>query len=156
MKREILDIPGVVEPASFYSKAAKAGPFLFVAGHTGKLPGTKRYATSLDDLPEDVANQLSSGDAHVDAVDGAILAQTWVAYTTIKKILEGAGSSLENILQATVYLLDLRRYFGRFNRVRTMFIQNPPPSTVLETPRLGTNDDCLVEITVIALIPDEK
>ena len=156
MKREILDIPGVVEPASFYSKAAKAGPFLFVAGHTGKLPGTKRYATSLDDLPEDIANQLSSGDAHVDAVDGAILTQTWVAYTTIKKILEGAGSSLENILQATVYLTDIRKNFVPFNRVRKMFIKSAPPSTVLQTPRLGLSDDILLEIAVIALVPDEK
>ncbi|MBI2831146.1 MAG: RidA family protein [Chloroflexi bacterium] len=156
MKREVIDTPGVAEPGSYYTKATKAGPFLFLAGFTGRIPGTKRYATSLDDLPPEVAKQLSSGDIHADASDGAILAQSWIAYTQIKKILEGAGSSLDNMMQATVYLTDLRRYFGRFNQVRRMFIKSPPPSTVLQVQKLGINDDCLLEITVIALVPDEK
>lgn len=43
-----------------------------------------------------------------------------------------------------------------FNRVRMMMIKNPPPSTVIETSRLAISDDLLIEMHIIAGIPDEK
>ena len=155
MKKEVLNIPGVPTPTSFYNMVAKAGPFLFLAGIIA-VDENKKMIKSLSDLPEDVAKQLSSGEMHVDALEGPIMAQTWYVYTKMRKILEGAGSSLENIMQATVYLTDIRKNFAPFNRVRRMFIKSAPPSTVLETPKLGISDDILLEVAVIALVPDEK
>jgi enamine deaminase RidA (YjgF/YER057c/UK114 family) len=155
MKKEVLDIPGVPTPTSFYNMVAKAGSFLFLAGIIA-VDENKKIIRSLSDLSEGAAKQLSSGEMHVDALEGPIMAQTWYVYTKMRKILEGAGSSLENIMQATVYLTDIRKNFAPFNRVRKRFIKSAPPSTVLETPKLGISDDILLEVAVIALVPDEK
>jgi len=154
MKREVLTISNVPRPGSHYSIVTKAGPFLFLAGITGRHPDTHKVCTGLSDLPEEVAKELSSGDPHEDAHIGPTMAQTWCVYTAMQRILEGAGSSLENLLQATVYLTDMRT-FPAFNQVRRRFLKSPPPSTVVEVTRLGAYTNSLVEVTVIALIPDK-
>ena len=154
MKREVLTTPNIPPSGSHYNMVTKAGPFLFLAGITGRHPDTNKVCQGLDDLPEDVAKELSSGDRHEDAHLGPTMAQTWGVYTTMKRILEGAGSSLDNLLQATVYLTDMKN-FPAFNQVRRRFLKSPPPSTVVEVCRLGAYSNSLVEVTVIALIPDK-
>ena len=62
-----------------YSRAVKAGGFVFVAGTTGYDPTTRV-------MPDDIA------------------AQTQNCFTTIEKALLEAGSSLQNIVRATYYV----------------------------------------------------
>jgi len=157
VKKETLQAPaGAMGPASYYAQAAKAGPFLFLAGIGGFDSENRRVIRSFDDIPGEECKKLRSGDWHIDTCEETIMAQTWWMYTQIKKVLEGYGSSLEDVMQTIIFIRDMRKNFAPFSRVRMMFVKDPPPSTIVETPRLGMTDDLLVEMSTIALIPDEK
>ena len=52
-----------------------------------------------------------------DAVAEGIEAQTRSCIENVKAILEDAGSSLEKVIDVTVFLTDMARDFAAFNRV---------------------------------------
>lgn len=156
MKIESFTGEGIYYHRPYGVAMKKMGPFVFVQGIVATDPKTGKVIKSLDDLPEEARKKLSFGDLHSDGVQGPIMAQTWLIYKILKDLLESVGSSLENLLQAIVFIRDMRRNWVGFNRVRMMTIKSPPPSTIVEVPRLGISDDVLVEIHVIAGIPDKE
>jgi 2-aminophenol/2-amino-5-chlorophenol 1,6-dioxygenase alpha subunit len=79
-------------PVGPYPHARRVGDLLFLSGIGPRRP---------------VTNEIPSG----------IEAQTRATVDNIKAILEAAGSSLEKILDVTVYLTDMKGDFDRFNRV---------------------------------------
>ncbi len=116
------EAPAAVGP---YSQAIAAGPLVFTSGQLGIVPGTKELA----------------GDS--------IEEQTRQALENIAAILDAAGSSLEMVLKATVYLKDLS-LFSRFNEVyKDCCDEDPPAREISESPKLPLG--ALVEISVIAL-----
>ena len=52
-----------------------------------------------------------------DAIPAGIEAQTRSSIENVKAILEDAGSSLEKVIDVTVYLTDMKKDFADFNRV---------------------------------------
>jgi 2-aminophenol/2-amino-5-chlorophenol 1,6-dioxygenase alpha subunit len=79
-------------PVGSYPHARRVGDLLFLSGIGPRRP---------------VTNEIPAG----------IEAQTRATVDNIKAILEAAGSSLEKILDVTVYLTDMKGDFERFNRV---------------------------------------
>lgn len=79
-------------PVGPYPHARRVGDLLFLSGIGPRRP---------------VTNEIPAG----------IEAQTRATVDNIKAILEAAGSSLEKILDVTVYLTDMKGDFDRFNRV---------------------------------------
>lgn len=79
-------------PVGPYPHARRVGDLLFLSGIGPRRP---------------VTNEIPSG----------IEAQTRATVDNVKAILEAAGSSLEKILDVTVYLTDMKGDFDRFNRV---------------------------------------
>lgn len=83
-------------PAPFqgapYSQAIVHGDLVFVSGQLGIDPATN------------------------EVVQGGIAAQTERALGNVQAILEEAGSSLANVLQASIFLIDLQD-FGAMNEV---------------------------------------
>jgi 2-aminophenol/2-amino-5-chlorophenol 1,6-dioxygenase alpha subunit len=79
-------------PVGPYPHARRVGDLLFLSGIGPRRP---------------VTNEIPAG----------IEAQTRATVDNIKAILEAAGSSLEKILDVTVYLTDMKGDFERFNRV---------------------------------------
>jgi len=53
--------------------------------------------------------------------------ETRMALDNIRIIMEAAGSSLQNVLQITAYLSDMREY-GRFNSVYKDYFTRPKPA----------------------------
>jgi 2-iminobutanoate/2-iminopropanoate deaminase len=96
-----------------------------------------------------------SGQVAIDPVTNQIAAgtieeETEVTMENIRIILTESGSSLEKILQVTVYLIDIREY-GRFNDVYRRYVSdNPPARSCIQAARLpfGTR----VEIDAVAAI----
>ncbi len=58
---------------------------------------------------------------------GTIEKEARLALENIKIIMESAGSSLDNILQVSVYLTDIREY-ARFNDVYRKYFNDPMPA----------------------------
>ena len=82
-----------------------------------------------------------SGQGAVDPLTnqlaiGTIEKEARLALENIKIIMESAGSSLDNILQVTVYLTDIREY-ARFNDVYRDYFNDPMPArTCVEVKQL--------------------
>ena len=108
-----------------YSQAIKANGFVFVSGQTPFIPET---------------GEVIAGDVAV---------QTERALKNIVAILEAAGSSMQNVVRAGVFLKNMSD-FAAMNEVYARFMPTPPPArTTIEAARLPK--DVLVEIDVIAL-----
>jgi 2-iminobutanoate/2-iminopropanoate deaminase len=109
------------------SPATRFGKMVFVAGQTGRHPIT-------GEVGRDVREQ------------------TRYALERIKRILEAAGTSLENVLTVTTHLTareDLKAYNEEY---ATYFPTNKPARTTVEV--MLNSPELLVEITVTACIPD--
>jgi 2-iminobutanoate/2-iminopropanoate deaminase len=115
-------------PAPFqgapYSQGIVHGDLVFVAGQVGLDPET---------------NQV---------VEGGIEAQTEQAMKNISAVLDAAGSSLANVLKASIFLVD----FGDFpamNEVYARFVgPNFPARATVQI--AGLPMEALVEIEVVA------
>jgi len=83
---------GAASPVGAYPHARRVGELLFLSGIGPRRP---------------VTNEIPEG----------IEAQTRATVDNVRAILEAAGSSLEKILDVTVYLTDMKGDFERFNRV---------------------------------------
>jgi 2-iminobutanoate/2-iminopropanoate deaminase len=66
-------------------------------------------------------------DGNGKIVDGDIKSQTRVTLENFKRIVEDAGSKMDNVLQTTVYLKDLADYAG-MNEVYSGFFAEPRPA----------------------------
>jgi 2-iminobutanoate/2-iminopropanoate deaminase len=58
---------------------------------------------------------------------GDIKAQTRLTLENFKKVVEAAGSTMDNVLTTTVYLTDLDEYKG-MNEVYSQFFSEPRPA----------------------------
>lgn len=88
-------------------------------------------------------------DAAGRVTDHDIEAQTRAVIDNVRIILEEAGSSLERVLDITVYLTDMKRDFERFNRVYGEYFSTIQPTrTTVGVDSLPT--PIAVELKIIA------
>jgi len=81
---------------------------------------------------------------------GSVEEEAELALENLRIILQEAGSSLDNVLAVTVYLLDITEY-ARFNEVYKKFFRtNRPARTCIQAGSLPF--DTRVEITATAYI----
>ncbi len=121
-RRETIGGPG---PGGLpFSAAVRYGNLLFVSGNVGNDPGT------------------------LDLVRGGTTGQTRQAMENIKATLELAGSSMADVLKATVFLADIDDYAAMNDVYRTYFPNDPPARSTLAASGLAIG--ALVEIEAIA------
>ena len=115
--------PAAIGP---YSQAIRAGSLLFVSGQIPLDPETSAL------------------------VEGDIRVQTHRVFRSLAGILEAAGTSLERVVRATVYLADMND-FAAMNEVYATYFSSPAPArSTIQAARLPR--DARVEIDVIAEI----
>jgi len=120
---ERLSPPGVPAPRGPYSPAVKAGGFVYVSGQ----------------VPIDTStNQMSLGD---------IQHETRLILNNTRKILEGAGASLAQVIKCTVYLAN-GADFKAMNEVYAEFFgeHKPARTTVVcqfVMPEIKVEIDCI-------------
>jgi 2-iminobutanoate/2-iminopropanoate deaminase len=116
------DGPKAIGP---YSQAIRANGFVFVSGQVSFDP---------------VTNTLVLGD---------VGAQTNRVMQNLSGILKAAGSSLEKVVRATVFLKNMNDFAAMNEVYAKHFPSQPPARSTVEVARLPK--DVLVEIDVIAL-----
>ena len=121
--KKVVNTSKAPNPAGPYSQAVIADKFVFVAGQTPRNPETGQVS---EDIKE----------------------QTRQCINNVEAILLEAGSSLENIVRADVYLSDMK-YFSEMNEVYNQMIPSPYPSRTTVGVELR---GIMVEITVVALV----
>jgi 2-aminophenol/2-amino-5-chlorophenol 1,6-dioxygenase alpha subunit len=102
---EVIRAPGAPRPVGAYPHARRVGDLLFLSGIGPRDPQT-------DAIPGGPAR-----DAQARRLPYDIEAQTRAAVHNVQTILQAAGSSLDRVLDVTVFLIDMERDFAAFNRV---------------------------------------
>jgi len=123
--REVIatnDGPKAIGP---YSQAIKANGFVFVSGQ----------------IPIDPATQ--------QLIEGDVAVQTDRVLQNLSAILKAAGSSLEQVVKAGVFLKNMSDFAAMNEVYGRYFTQAPPARSTVEVARLPK--DVLVEIDVIAV-----
>ena len=127
MKKEIVRV-GVERPNPNLSLATKFGNLVFVAGQTGRHPATGEVGK---DVREQTRNTLER----------------------IKVILAAAGTSLDNVLSAMTHLTRVQDLAAYNEEYAKYFPMDKPARTTVTVASLNS-PELLIEITVIACIPD--
>ena len=98
---------------------------------------------------------FTSGQIGVDAktgqiVEGGIEAQTEQVFRNLATVLEAAGSNVDNIVKATVFLADMNDYNTMNELYRKHFKGDPPARTTVQVARLPR--DAKIEIEAVAVL----
>ena len=108
-----------------YSPAMRAGDFVYVSGQIGY-------------------------DQSGELVAGGIVGQTRQTLANLKKILEAAGCTLDDVVKTNVWLHDARDFWS-FNRVyASHFPHLPPARSTVQSPLMV---DAKIEIDCVAYKP---
>jgi len=126
MNRAIVHTDNAPKAIGPYAQAIKVGNFVYTAGQIPVDPKTGNF------------------------VEGGIAAQTRQVLENLKAVLAAAGSSLDQVVKATVFLKNIAD-FAAMNEVYAEFLGNATPArstvAVAELPR-----GALVEIDLVALV----
>ena len=126
------------KPLANYSEAFRVGDLVFAAGQlasdfkTGVPPGARKQ----ENFP------FYGSD---------IERQTEFVLQNLKRTFEAAGSSLDHVVKAQVFLTDLNLFHG-FDSVWKRYFKVPPPRTTVGCTGLLVKDT-LVEIDLIGYVP---
>lgn len=119
---ETTDAPKAVGP---YSQAIVANGFVFAAGQIGTDPKTGVLADGVEAQAEQVLKNLAA-------------------------VLKASGTSMENVVKATVFLADMND-FAKMNEIYGKHFKAPfPARSTVQVARLPR--DAKIEIEVIALV----
>ncbi len=125
-ERTLISSGSVYEPIVGYSRAVRAGAFVFVAGTTSGSP-----------------------DGAIGGTDAAL--QTREIFVRLAAALEQAGATLADVVRTRIYLKDIAD-FDAVGRVHGEFFGDiRPATTAVEVSALAA-PDMLVEIDVDAII----
>ena len=97
-----------------------------------------------------VSGQVALDPASGELVDGGIEAETAQVMENLRAVLDAAGSGLDKVVKATVYLTDLGN-FEAVNRIYGSYFADAPPARVcIEVSRLPKGAS--VEIDAVAAL----
>ncbi len=114
-------------PAGPYTPAVIGNGFVFLSGQTPEKQGTD------------------------EIIEGDIKVQTRQVLENIQGILAASGCTMDNVVKVNAYLVDMND-FGGFNEIYSQFFSKPYPART--TVKCDVAGDCLLEVDVIALLPD--
>jgi reactive intermediate/imine deaminase len=134
LKHEVIK-SGAPRPLANYSEAFTIGDFVFAAGQIAS-----DYKTG---VPSEARRHPNFPYYSSD-----IKRQTAYILDNLKQTFEAAGSSLDNVVKAQVFMTDLKNFAG-FDDVWKEYFKVPPPRTTVGTSGLLVKD-ALVEIDLIA------
>ncbi len=137
-KMQQISVSDIPRPLAHYTPATRVGDVVFAAGQ--------------------IASDYKTGVPAEARTDGAfpfygsdIKRQTRYVLENLARTFKAAGTSLDQVVKAQVFLTDLANFNG-FDEVWKEFFSTPPPRTTVGTTGLLV-PGCLVEIDLIAALP---
>ena len=133
-----LAYPNIEPGEPFFSRSAVVGNLIFLSGMAGR--------------------PLKGGDVPLATFEE----QMTVALDKVRLGMEGAGSSLNNLIKACILLTDMKNYSSMrrieleyYQKYAQRMIENPPASTVMQVTSLA-RPEFLVEIDAMAVLSGDK
>ena len=130
MNKEVIFSKKIPAPGGHYSQAIKLGNLLFTSGQTAKDADTREV--------------LFPGD---------IESQTDVIMKNLEILLKESGSSLLNVVKASVFIDDQSKFQPFNNTYKKYFPGDPPVRTTVATGQFDKG--VCIEIDVIAFVESE-
>jgi reactive intermediate/imine deaminase len=103
MSKQIISTPNAPAAIGTYSQAVRVGNTIWVSGQVALDPVTK------------------------ELVAGGIEAQVRQVFDNLKAIVTAAGTSFDDVVKATVFLIDLS-HFALVNKVMAEYFREPYPA----------------------------
>ena len=130
------------KPVGLYPHARKVGDLLFLSGVGPRTAGSDASDSGVPGLELDHNGNFKAFDFE---------AQVHSVFQNVKSILEASGSSWEQLVDVTVFLVDMKRDFQTFNRLYAeYFKENQPCRTTVEINSLPT--PIAIELKCIATV----
>ena len=103
MSKQIISTPNAPAAIGTYSQAVRVGNTIWVSGQIPLDPATK------------------------ELVKGDMEAQVRQVFENLKAIVAAAGASFDDVVKATVFLIDIS-HFGLVNKVMAEYFREPYPA----------------------------
>ncbi|GIV31252.1 MAG: endoribonuclease [Saprospiraceae bacterium] len=140
-KSEKIEATSAPKPVGAYPHARRVGNLLFLSGigprdpDTNEVPGLKRNEAGV-------------------YVEFDFEAQCHAVFRNVRTVLEEAGAHWEDLVDVTVFLVNMERDFHTFNRVWAQYFpQNQPCRTTVGITALPT--PIAIELKCIAVIGEK-
>jgi 2-iminobutanoate/2-iminopropanoate deaminase len=107
-KKEVIIPSGGAKPLAPYSPGIRLGNLVYTSGQIGIDPTTGKLVT------------------------GGVIPETKQALNNLTRILESAGTSLNNVVKVTVYVREIEDYASVNQVYGEYFIENPPARSIIQ------------------------
>lgn len=135
---EIINTSAAAKPMGAYPHARRVGNLLFLSGIGPRSP--------IDDSIPGLALDAEGNVYHHD-----IAAECHAVFANVKAVLEAAGSRWENIVDVTVFLIDMKNDFKIYNELYASYFKEVQACrTTVEVKSLPS--PIAIELKVIATI----
>lgn len=138
--------PNRPKPVGNYPFTRRAGQLLFLSGVGPRVAGSDAHDSGVPGLEIDHNGNFKAFDFE---------AQVHSVFANVKAILEAEGCQWEDLIDVTVFLVDMKRDFPIFNRIYAAYFpdtKTQPCRTTMEINRLPT--PIAIELKCIAAIPN--
>jgi 2-aminomuconate deaminase len=132
------------KPVGLYPHARRVGNLLFLSGVGPRTAGTGPHDSGVPGLELDHNGNFKAFDFE---------AQVHSVFANVRAVLEASGARWEDLVDVTVFLVDMHRDFQTFNRIYAeYFKENQPCRTTVEINRLPT--PIAIELKCVAHVGD--
>jgi len=142
MSTDRIDAAGAPKPVGLYPHARRAGNLLFLSGVGPRVAGSDATDSGVPGLELDKNGNFKAFDFE---------AQCRSVFDNVRVILEASGSSWDQLVDVTVFLVDMKRDFQTYNRVYAEYFKdNQPCRTTVAIDGLPT--PIAIELKCIAVV----
>ncbi|MCG8575779.1 MAG: RidA family protein [Flavobacteriales bacterium] len=139
---EKINASNAPKPVGLYPHARKVGNLLFLSGVGPRVAGSDSNDSAVPGLEVDHNGNFKSFDFE---------AQCRSVFDNVKMILEASGSSWDQLVDVTVFLVNMKRDFHTYNKVYAEYFKdNQPCRTTVEINSLPT--PIAIELKCIATV----
>ncbi|MGB0422850.1 MAG: RidA family protein [Flavobacteriales bacterium] len=130
------------KPVGLYPHARRAGDLLFLSGVGPRVAGTGPNDSAVPGLELDHNGNFKNFDFE---------AQVHSVFNNVKKVLEASGATWNDLVDVTVFLVDMKRDFHTFNRIYAEYFKdNQPCRTTMAINSLPT--PIAIELKCVAYV----
>ena len=141
-KNESINASTAPKPVGLYPHARKVGNLLFLSGVGPRTAGSDANDSGVPGLELDHNGNFKAFDFE---------AQCRSVFDNVRAVLEASGSKWENLVDVTVFLVDMKRDFATYNRIYAEYFKDAQPCrTTVEINSLPT--PIAIELKCIATI----
>jgi 2-aminomuconate deaminase len=142
MSNSIISSSEAPKPVGAYPHARRVGNLLFLSGVGPRIAGSDSQDSGVPGLTLDTNGNFIEFDFE---------AQCRNVFDNVRKILESSGSKWENLVDVTVFLVNMKRDFHTYNRLYAEYFKDAQPCrTTVEINSLPT--PIAIELKCIATI----